>query len=200
MYKFNVQGLIIIEIPYSQTEYDYCYQIGKRQLEHNKRLGLLGDYRYQGLSRETANTVGFIGELAFEKWLASKGLVKNLHYKKANPFQETLSEIEQDFLIFDKSIGVKTRWNESLNNSLSFGTFLYPAKSHEKESLRILPYPHYVIQIIASLEKKKCWLCGYVKREDILKAPIYEIHGKPAHKILFEKYKSLDKLLEELLL
>jgi hypothetical protein len=155
-------------------------------------------FRHNGLASPRAHAIGLMGEIGFEKWLNSEGLKRNVDYARGKTLVRTYEEIEQDFTIWSKAVGVKSADNDSLEDATKFGAFLYPAKIMPEEARRVLPYPKYLVQTVVSTSKKKCWLCGYVDEETIKASPIAEIRRKPTHRIPIEKYRPVDKLLRKL--
>lgn len=187
--------LTVVEVALTDEEIQKCLEMGKKRTElDEKKLGW--KYRHHGMKSELAHAIGFMGERAFQKWLNSRGLQKNIDYTKGKAFVETHEEVEQDFTIWNKTVGVKSADNNSLNDATKFDSFLYPAKQHPDESKRLLGYPDYLVQTVVSRDNKKCWICGYAEKEDIVNSPIDYIVGKPAHKIPIKKYKAVDGLIE----
>jgi hypothetical protein len=191
-------GLVLVRVPLTSEEIEKCLELGKKRTEYDE--GYLGwRYRHHGKPSERAHGIGFIGELAFEKWLQSKGLVKGKDYRVAPAFVDRIEKIEQDFTIYwqgrTKTVGVKTA-NSSLERALQYGSFLYPAKSTLGESKRVLGYPDFLVQTIAEVNEKVCWLCGFVEQQVIRASAIVHIHGKPTHKIPFNKWCPAEELFE----
>ena len=191
---FQRNGLTLVEISLTANEIQQCLQMGDRRTRIDEEV-LGWRYRHHGKPSSRAHGIGFIGELAFEKWLQGNRLERDIDYKVAAPFVTSKEQIAQDFTIWGKSVGVKTA-NSSLERALSYGSFLYPAKVAPGESKRVLDYPDFLVQAIADTDQAKCWLCGFVERDTIIKSPIRMIHEKPAHSIAFSKWQPLEKLLE----
>lgn len=195
--SFKHRSLIVVEVPLTEEEIEECLEMGKRRTElDEKKLGWT--YRHHGKKSERAHAIGFMGEVAFEKWLQSEGMIEDRDYVRNDPFVETHEEIKQDFTIASSDIGVKSADDNSLQHATSYGHFLYPAKSEEDESKRILPYPDYLVQTVVSVDKKKCWICGFVEEETIKQSPIRPIWRKSTHVIPIGKYRPIKELFKML--
>lgn len=188
---FRHDSLIIVEVPLTQKEIDECLEMGKRRTElDEKKLGWT--YRHHGMKSERAHAIGFMGELAFEKILDSE----EIDYVRNDPFVERYEDIKQDFTIKGSDIGVKSAENNSLKEATKYSSFLYPEKN--EESPRVLPYPDFLVQTVVSVNKKKCWICGFVDKKKIVQSPARVIRGEPAHLILVEKYEAIEELFGRL--
>jgi len=200
MEKFRAikhEGLDIIEVPLTEEEIKECLENGKKRTEiDEEKLGW--KYRHHGMPSSLAHGIGFMGETAFEKWLASKGLKKDRDYVRGERFVERLQDIRQDYHILCKEVGVKTARNTDLDEATKWGTFLYPAKKEAGEVKRVLPYPDYLVQTVMSQSTKRCWLCGYVYRDIIARSPVRIVVGEPAHSIPINEYRPVDELLRKL--
>ena len=189
--------LTVVEIPLTKAEIDKCLNLGRERTElDEKKLGWR--YRHHGKPSAQAHGVGFTGEEAFEKWLQRKGLKPDRDYNRADSFVERLEDIQQDFTIWGKTVGVKTAENPSLQVATRFSTFLYPAKGTPGEARRVLDYPEFLVQTVADIPGTRCWLCGFVDRDTITKSPIGTVGNKPAHRISISQYRPVDQLLEVL--
>lgn len=194
---FRHGTLTVIEVPLTEEEIQECLEMGKKRTEVDEEE-LKWWYRHNGLSSPRAHAIGLMGEVGFEKWLNSKRLRRNVDYVRGKTLVRTYDEIEQDFIIWNKAVGTKSADNNSLEDATKFDTFLYPAKIMLGEARRVLPYPKYLVQTVVAVDKKKCWLCGYVNEETIKASSVATIRGKPAHRIPIEKYRPVDELLREL--
>jgi len=194
---FKHGTLTITEVPLTEEEVRECLELGKKRTEVDEEE-LKWWFRHNGLSSPRAHAIGLMGEIGFEKWLNSKGLKRNVDYVRGKTLVRTYAEIEQDFTIWNKAVGVKSADNNNLEDATKFGTFLYPAKIMPEEAIRVLPYPKYLVQTVVSTNKKTCWLCGYVDEETIKASSIAEIHRKPTHRIAIEKYGPVDELLKKI--
>jgi len=193
-HAFKHKGLDVIEVPLTEEEIRECLELGNIRTEINEKVkGWI--YRHPGMKSELAHAVGFMGELCFEKWLKLEGLIKDKDYVRGKSFVESLQEIEQDFTIGGKEVGVKSAPNESLDEATKYGTFLYPAKILPGEARRVLGYPDFLVQTVVSIGEKKCWLCGFADKETVVRSPTREIYDKPAHRIPIEKYRPVKELL-----
>lgn len=189
------KSLIVVQVPLTADEIEECLRMGQKRTElDEEKLGW--KYRHHGLKSELAHAIGFMGEKAFEKWLDSKRLKRDIDYVVGERFVERHEEVRQDYVIWGKEIGVKSAKNRSLDEAISFGTFLYPAKKHPDESKRLLGYPEYLVQTVVDIDGKRCWLCGYVDRDAIVASPIRSVVGKPAHLIQVAQYRSVEELLQ----
>jgi hypothetical protein len=142
-----------------------------------------------------AQAINFIGERAFEKWLDSESLERDVDF---NVIVKRRGEVRQYYIIWGIEVGVTSTKHSSLDEALSSGAFLYPAKEHQDESKRLLAYSQYLVQTVVSTDAKQCWLYGYVDRKTIMASPIQWIFGKAIHLIPVGKYKPLKELLKRL--
>jgi len=189
---FKQGSLTVVEVPLTQKEIDNCLEMGKRRTElDEKKLGWT--FRHTGMKSERAHAIGFMGETAFQKVLDSE----EVEYTRNDPFVEKYEDIKQDFTIGDLEIGVKSAENNSLKEATKYDSFLYPEKN--EESPRVLPYPDFLVQTVVSVNKKKCWICGFVDEETIKNSPTSPIKGEPAHMIPIDKYKPIEGLLKDFL-
>lgn len=189
------KSLTVVEVPLTDDEIKECLDMGKKRTElDEEKLGW--KYRHHGMKSELAHAIGFMGEKAFEKWLDSKGLKRDIDYVMGERFVERREEVGQDYIIWGKEIGIKSAKNSSLDQATSFGTFLYPAKKHPGESKRLLGYPEYLVQTVVDMDGKRCWLCGYVGRDTIAASPIESVVGKPAHLISVAQYRPVEELVQ----
>jgi len=184
--EIEYRSTTIIEVLLSQIEIDDCLNKGIQRTKLNEEeLGWT--YRHHGKRSERAHAIGFMGEKAFEKWLK----LENITYIENDSFVRKYNEIKQDFQISNYSIGVKSADSYSLENGTKYNSFLYPAKKEIGESKRVLDYPDYLIQTVVSVDKRICWLYGFVSKETIMDSPTRLIHNKPAHSIPIISYKPL---------
>lgn len=187
----------IIEAPLSEDEIKKALEEGKRVTEYDEQI-LKWHFRHDGLDSATAHGIGILGEDAFEDYLNTLGLEKDRDYVKNEPFVSQYRDIKQDFVIRGATVGVKTTLIESLDKIFRYDSFLYPAKSQEGESRRVLEYPDFLIRAAVSLEAQRCWLIGFVPRIAIESSPIAEIRGKPAHEISIFEFQSMSELIHSL--
>ena len=191
LFRAFKQGyLTVVEVLLNQKEIEKCIEMGKRRTKlDEEKLGWT--YRHHGMRSGRAHAIGFMGEVAFEKLLNAEGV----DYVRNDPFVERYEDIKQDFTIGDSEIGVKSAENDNLDNATSYEHFLYPAKKEEEEFKRVLPYPDYLVQTVGGVNKRRCWICGFVDKETIEQSPMRWIVGKPTHMIPMRRYKPVKKLI-----
>lgn len=191
---FKYGSLTVVEVPLTQKEIEECLEMGKRRTElDEKKLGW--GYRFDGIESERAHAIGLMGELGFEKLLNALDLEQRKDYVRNDPFVKRYEDIEQDFRIGASDVGVKSADKDSLREATRYDSFLYPAKKEKGASKRILPYPDYLVQTVVSVNKKKCWICGFVHRKTIEQSPVRWIREEPAHVIPIREYKSVKSLI-----
>ncbi|WP_148205080.1 hypothetical protein [Candidatus Methylacidiphilum infernorum] len=105
-------------------------------------------------------------------------------------------DIKQDITVGHLKIGVKTMEIVTTDDIFQHQTFLYPAKLHPGEKLRVLDYPDFLIQVAVAPAVSCAWLIGYVVRAQIMESEIRIIVGKPAHTIPHAAYTDCDSLLQ----
>lgn len=176
----------IIEIELTSKEIEDSIKLGVERTRLDEQV-LGWTYRHQGKKSEDAHAIGNMGEIAVEKWLHSQGI----SFEPATKLVKTYGEIKQDIKINDISLGVKTMEVLKFEEAFKYSTYLYPAKLHPGEAFRVLDYPDYLIQVAVSPSMQLAWIVGFVDKDRIMKSPISEIVGKPAHKIPHAEYKDL---------
>jgi len=192
---FKHDKLTVVEVPLTDEEIEDCLKMGKKRTElDEKKLGWT--YRHHGMRSERAHAIGFMGEVAIEKLFNSLGMKKDEDYVRNDPFVMKYEDIKQDFTIRNSEVGVKSAENDSLEDAVSYGSFLYPAKKEGGESKRVLPYPDFLIQTVVSVNGKKCWICGFVDKETIMESPVRQIVRKPTHVIPIEEYEPVEDLIK----
>jgi len=184
----------IVEITLIEDQIAKAQGMGKRRTDYDERI-LDWHFRHNGLDSASAHAIGILGEDAFEGYLINLGLRAGQDYIRCNFLVSKHNDIQQDFVVQGTTIGVKTAIRESREKIFRFDSFLYPAKSRETESRRILGYPEFVIQAAVSLSALRCWLIGFVAREAIRSSPITEIHKEPAHEISIFQFRPMNELM-----
>ncbi len=185
---YNATPNSLIEIRLSPAEIYTAFALGTLRTWFNEDV-MGWRYRHSGLDSERAHSIGQLGEIIFEKILKEN----NIPYMSAPAIVSSKSEFRQDIDVRGCKYGVKTASFKSFLNIFRYGG-LYPAKIMPGESLRVLSYPDYLVQIGTNVHKKKGYFLGAISREQLMACGVVEKFGKPAHVIPLNKYEKLDFL------
>lgn len=191
MKTISLNGHLVIEIALTDAEIERSRQLGIERTHLDEDV-LGWKYRHHGKRSEDAHAIGDMGETTVEKWLTANAI----RFTPAPKLVHRHEDIKQDITVGHLKVGVKTMEVVTTDDIFQYPTFLYPAKLHPGEKLRVLDYPNFLIQVAVAPAKSCAWLIGYVVRNQIMESEIRTIVGKPAHTIPHAAYKDCDSLLQ----
>jgi len=177
-------GLII---KLTLDELEYAFAVGTVRTWFNETV-LGWSYRHSGLPSQLAHSIGQTGEIALSKYFKSQ----KIQFMGAPTIVASKKDFRQDITINRKSVGIKSATKRSYLQIIDRGCSYYPAKNRSGESLRVLPYPEYLIQIGLDSSAGKVAVLGCVKGEQIMNSPVKTLFDKPTHVVPIASYAPID--------
>jgi len=177
-------GLII---KLTLEELEYAFAVGTVRTWFNEKV-MGWSYRHSGLPSQLAHSIGQAGEIALSKYFKSQ----KVKFIGAPTIVASKKDFRQDITINGKSVGIKSATKRSYLQIVQRNCSYYPAKNRSGESLRVLPYPQYLIQIGLDSSAGKVAVLGCVDGAEIMKSPVKTLFDKPTHVVPITNYVSID--------
>lgn len=149
----------------------------------NSRLGHKN--RHPGLPSVVAHAVGEMGEEAVGDFLKRNGIP----FHRGPNMTTDYRKIRQDFIIGDRSVGVKARL---VTQGRFPPCFLYPDKN-QVAGKRLLGYPDWVLACDADFDRCRVRLLGVFSRKVVRAGSVGPVNGFPTHRVPWWRIVPLEK-------
>jgi hypothetical protein len=142
-----------------------------------------------------AKIAGYLLERTFITWCESNCVP----YKSGGIMRTREDEAHQDFTIYGKTVGCKSKLVEKdiWHTIKKYSSWLYPAKN-VGNSYHMLPTPDYMVFGLHEAATKSVYIFGWTTKEAIESSYLRRINGYPTRMVEKKAWNSMSTFKEEL--